>query len=194
MQDDNNSKPGPGRPPVPSQEVKAKKRERVAQVVEWLVQGLPARAIVKEAMKKFTCSERTVWNDLHTARVKVLPTWYEWGDQRVQAAELLAKLDEVFGLAMAGKQLGNALRALHQMAELRGMTATQQIARERDTFRQQLEAIRAEHARTHAGRGMPLEQFNLARAVYGLPPQTEEEYAEYCAAQERLGDPAATSN
>lgn len=174
-----------------SHEARATKRERVARVVELLAAGVPPRAIVKQCTAEWSCAARTVLAYVQHARTKILPSWYEWGDQRAVAAELLAKLDVVYDRALAAERFHAALRALRQIAELRGLTAPQMIALERDSFRRQLEALRADNVAQGQAPGVSLRQFNAARALYGWPALTEDEFARYRKAGQKSGDPVA---
>ncbi len=145
------------------------KRERVAVVLEMLVGGVPAGKIQTELSKRWSVRQRTIRAYMTHCRQTILPSWYEWADQRAICAELIAKLDRVYAKAViAGDHVG-AVRALRQQAEMYGVNSARMIAKERDSLAMQLAELRkgtGEGEITSDGNA-PMDQANAVRQLYG---------------------------
>jgi hypothetical protein len=143
----------------------SEKKRRIAQVLEWLVGGVPSGDIERLGCQQFECSPRSMRNYIAHCRHKILPTWYEWSDKRVLAAEQLSKLERVYAKAIASDQLHAACRALRQAAEIQGLLQqAPQIGVRVD----------AEAAIVTAGSLEP-EKIDRLRAMFGLPAKAEVE-------------------
>ena len=150
------------RPPITTAAVKATKRERLARVLEMLVGGVPPGDIRRLQAKEWGCSEQAIGVYITHCRHRIIPSWYEWGDQRVIACELISKLERIHAKAAAKENWTAALRALRQIAELHGLTTSQQQA-----------------AKSAGSGDAPVEQVNAIRQVYGQRRFTVDEYQEW---------------
>lgn len=139
----------------------SEQKRRVARVLEMLVGGVPTGDVQREAAKEFGCDERTVRRYITEVRHEILPSWYEWSDQRVLAAEHIAKLERVYARATAKGDLRTAVAALRQQAEIQGLNAAAKL---------QVEGRVAVDGKVALG----VERINDLRAMFGLPPRAQE--------------------
>lgn len=173
------------KPPVGQRTKKniVRKRERIALVLEMLVGGVPVGTIQTELSKRWECNSRTIRGYISECRCKILPSWYEWADQRAVASELIAKLDRVYAKSVAAGDHQSAVRAIRQQAELYGLNSARQIAKERDSLALQLEQLRKgrDEGAGNAS-GAPRDQANAVREVYGQRTfATQEDYQAWLA-------------
>ena len=145
---------------------KAEKKRRVGKVLEWLVSGVPYNTIVKMGVDEWGVDERSVSRYIKRAREEVIPTWYEWGNQRVLAAEAIAKAEKLFARAIGKDQLAVALNALKWIGELQGLTVAQQVAK-------------TNLAEPNARASLSLDSWNSARQLYGLPQWDQTQWDAY---------------
>ena len=96
-------------PPRITKELKASRKVRLAQVLDWMVGCIPTGEIEKLGAAKYKVTTRTIRKDIAHCRHKILPTWFEWTEKRVMAAELLAKLELLDALLERG-DLGRVRR------------------------------------------------------------------------------------
>jgi len=164
------------KPPVPSKALKASRKVRIAQVLDWLVGGLPTGEIEKMGAAQFNVTPRSIRKDITHCRHKILPTWFEWTEKRVMVAELLAKLERILAKAIAKSDLHAAVRCIRQTSELMGLNSPRMIAAERGTLASELQALK-QGTGDSEGDSTPREQVNAQRASYGQPAfATDEDY------------------
>ena len=173
--------------PPPGQHTKqtiVRKRERISVVLEMLVSGVPTGLIQSELAKRWGCTRRVIRSYISECRCRILPSWYEWADQRAVASELIAKLERIAAKAAAADDFQAAVRAIRQQAELYGLNSARQIARERDSLAMQLAELRKSNAAPEgSAEDSPREQANAVRQVYGQRTfATQEDYARWVAA------------
>ena len=161
-----------------------RKRERIAVVLEMLVAGVPTGAIQTELAKRWSCTQRVIRGYISHCRLRILPTWYEWADQRAVASELIAKLERICAKAITADDFQSAVRAIRQQAELYGLNSARQIARERDSLAMQLAELRRDRdAPEGSAEDAPRDQANAVRQVYGQRTfASQEDYANWVAA------------
>ena len=160
-----------------------RKRQRIAIVLEMLVACTPVGAIQTKLSKRWGCRSRTIRTYITECRTKILPTWYEWSDQRVVATEMIARLDRIASKAVKARDYQAAVRALRQQAELYGLNSARMIAQERDSLAMQIEQLRKSQGEgAPAGGNAPMDQANAVRQVYGQRRfENAEEYAAWVA-------------
>lgn len=163
-----------------TKETKLAKKERLGKVCEWLIAGVPYSDICRMGAEQFDCTERAVSRYIKQVRETILPGWYEWGEHRLMAAEEMAKAERLYAKCIAKGDLRTAIRVLRHLAELKGLSAEMQVARERSTLKAELQDMRDRLEKgSNAGRELTLDAFNEVRALYGQPPVSQEDWDSY---------------
>lgn len=142
---------------------RAQKKERIGKVLEWLVANKPYGEICTEGAEEWNCTVRAVGKYIQEVRQKIIPTWYQFTEQRILAAEQIAKTENICRRALAKGEHQTALNCLKWIGELQGLTVSQQMAK-------------AQLGEAGEATSMDFDGFNRARAIYGLPPWSKEKW------------------